>query len=173
VCCDVIILVVCETGSTCVTNKWRKIWNFVEEVPYLQFHGTKSERRFSNYVFWAIARISDKFISTVLTFEGKGLTLCTTNFNIQKFCVLPTIHLCVLRRSQNKQQIFLYTAYLILFTTEAESVYCAVRTGSNSNRYTFVIKGLNWSNELSRSEILLLSLIQISFYKLINVTFSP
>ena len=38
------------------------------------------------------------------------LTLCTTNFDIQKFCVLPTMYLCVLRGSQNNQRLFPYTA---------------------------------------------------------------
>ena len=40
----------------------------------------------------------------------KPNTLCTTSFNVQKLCVLPTMHLCVLRGSQNKQRLFLYTA---------------------------------------------------------------
>ena len=31
-------------------------------------------------------------------------------FNIKKFCVLPTMHLCVLCGSQNKQRLFRYTA---------------------------------------------------------------
>ena len=59
------------------------------------------------------------------------LILCTNSFNIQKFSVLPTLHLCVLRGSQKKTAIIsLYTIYLSVFITEAESVYCAVRTGS-------------------------------------------
>jgi hypothetical protein len=33
----------------------------------------------------------------------------TTSSNIQKFCVLPTVHLCVLCRSQNKERSFPYT----------------------------------------------------------------
>jgi hypothetical protein len=38
-----------------------------------------------------------------------------TTFNIQKFSVLPTVHLCVLRVSQNKQALFLYTALTYRF----------------------------------------------------------
>ena len=38
-----------------------------------------------------------------------------TSFNIQKFCVLPTMHLCVLRGSQNKQRFFLYTTLTYRF----------------------------------------------------------
>jgi hypothetical protein len=56
--------------------------------------------------------------------------LCTTSFNILKFCVLPTLHLCVLCGSQNKPIISLYSINLSVFVTEAESVYCAVQTGS-------------------------------------------
>jgi hypothetical protein len=36
--------------------------------------------------------------------------LCTTKFNTHKFYVLPTLYLCVLCGSQNKQQLFPYTA---------------------------------------------------------------
>jgi hypothetical protein len=32
----------------------------------------------------------------------------TTRFNIQKFCVLPTLHLCVSREPQNQQRLFHY-----------------------------------------------------------------
>jgi hypothetical protein len=47
-----------------------------------------------------------------LNVAGAGpLTFCTTSFNIQKFIVLPTMHLCVLRGFQNKQRLFLYTAF--------------------------------------------------------------
>ena len=42
--------------------------------------------------------------------NGMLKTLCSTSFNIQKFCVLPTVHLCVLHGSQNKQGLFLYTS---------------------------------------------------------------
>ena len=42
-------------------------------------------------------------------------------FNIQQLYVLPTLYLCVLYLSENKQQLVI---------TEMKSVYCAVRTGS-------------------------------------------
>ena len=41
-----------------------------------------------------------------LTFESLRLTLCTNSFNIQKFCILHTMNLRVLRGSQNKQRFF-------------------------------------------------------------------
>jgi len=43
------------------------------------------------------------------------LTVCTTWFNIQKFCVLSTMHVCVLRGSQNKQKLFHYTVFTYWF----------------------------------------------------------
>jgi phosphate uptake regulator len=48
--------------------------------------------------------------TSVLTFESLRLTLCTISFSIQKFCVLPTMHLCVLSGSQSKQRLFRYIA---------------------------------------------------------------
>jgi hypothetical protein len=44
-----------------------------------------------------------------------------------------TMYLCVLYGSQNKQRLFPYTALTDwFFITEAECVYCAVRTGSSN-----------------------------------------
>ena len=63
--------------------------------------------------------------SANLTFKSLRLTLCTTSFNIQKFCVLPTMHLCVLRGSQNKQTIFLYTAITYRFLQPRRRVFSA------------------------------------------------
>ena len=42
-------------------------------------------------------------------FKLKTYFMYITSFNIQKFCVLPTMHLCVLRGSQIKPRFFLYT----------------------------------------------------------------
>jgi hypothetical protein len=57
---------------------------------------------------------------------------------------VPTLHLCVLYRSQNKQRLFPYTTLTDwLFITETESVYCAVRTGSlYIKQICVVFKGL-------------------------------
>ena len=50
------------------------------------------------------------------TFKSRRLSLCTASFNIQKFCVLHKLHLCVLRGSQNKQRFFSpYTALTYRF----------------------------------------------------------
>jgi hypothetical protein len=47
--------------------------------------------------------------------------------DIKKFYVVPTLRLCVLYGSQNKQQLLPYKTFC---TTELEGVYCAVRTQS-------------------------------------------
>jgi hypothetical protein len=44
----------------------------------------------------------------VLTFQSLAVTLHTTRFNIKKFYVVPTLRLCVLCGSQNKQQFLPY-----------------------------------------------------------------
>jgi hypothetical protein len=50
-------------------------------------------------------------------------------FNIQQLYALPTLYLCVLYLSENKQRLVLLINSLV-FITEMKSVYCAVRTGS-------------------------------------------
>ena len=45
--------------------------------------------------------------------------------NIQKFCVLPTLHSCVLRGSQNKQRLFLYTTLTYRFLKPKQTVFTA------------------------------------------------
>jgi len=37
-------------------------------------------------------------------------TVCTNEYNVQKFFVMPTRYLCVLCGSENKQRLFHYTA---------------------------------------------------------------
>ena len=58
--------------------------------------------------------------------------LYAASFNTHKFYVLPTQCICVLYGSQNKQRLFPYTTltYWLVFITEMEFVYCAVRAGS-------------------------------------------
>ena len=51
-------------------------------------------------------------------------------FNIQQLYVLPTLYLCVLYLSENKQRLFPYTTLTDWFLQARRSVYCAVRTGS-------------------------------------------
>ena len=49
-------------------------------------------------------------------------------FNIQQLHALPTLYLCVLYLSENKQQPVSH--HKLVFITEIKSVYCAVQTGS-------------------------------------------
>jgi len=46
-------------------------------------------------------------------------------FNIQQFSVLPTMHLCVLCGSQNKQRLFPYTTLTDWFVKPRRSVFTA------------------------------------------------
>jgi len=41
-------------------------------------------------------------LSSILTFQDLRLALLTTSFNIQNFCLLPTVHLGVMRGSHKK-----------------------------------------------------------------------
>jgi hypothetical protein len=66
----------------------------------------------------------------------------TKSFNIRKFDFLPTQYICVLCGSQNKQRLFPYTALTErFFITEAECVYCAIRTEYSSTiRVKFILQ---------------------------------
>jgi hypothetical protein len=47
-------------------------------------------------------------VQDILTFKSLTVTLHMTRFNIKKFYVVPTLCLCVLYGSQNKQQLLPY-----------------------------------------------------------------
>ena len=47
------------------------------------------------------------------------------HFNIQKFCILLTVHLCVSCGSQNKQQLFTCTALTYRFLKPKQRVFTA------------------------------------------------
>jgi hypothetical protein len=81
------VLAVSASTSDRLTRFWRTLWT-ISFVPYT--------------VQWGCNLLKPK-------------TLRTTSFNRQKFCVLPTLYLCVLRGSQNKQQLFLYAALTYRF----------------------------------------------------------
>jgi hypothetical protein len=67
-------------------------------------------------------------ISEHITFRNQAVTLRTARFNIQKFHMVLTQNLCVLYGSQKKTAIIsLYSINRLVFITEVESVYCAVR----------------------------------------------
>ena len=52
--------------------------------------------------------------------------LCTNRFNIQQLYVLPTLYLCVLYLSENKQRLVPLTAKLIGFYNRDEK--CLLRS---------------------------------------------
>ena len=63
-------------------------------------------------------------------------------FNIQKFCVLPTMHLCVACISEQTTIFFLYTALIYRFFNRGRE--CFLRGTSwvfKLDRYSFVLKG--------------------------------
>jgi hypothetical protein len=75
-------------------------------------------------------------------------TLCTTRFNTHKFYVLPTqcVYVFFVWISEQTAIVSLYSINWVVFTTETESVYCAVRTVSlNMIQVNFVFKGLGIS----------------------------
>jgi hypothetical protein len=58
-------------------------------------------------------KLGDMFLTLIntvgrLIFQILAVTLCTTRLNIKKFYVVPTLRLCVLYGSQNKQQLLPY-----------------------------------------------------------------
>ena len=67
---------------------------------------------FSRFCVFRLRHIQsyDAVYKLPLIFYSLRLNLRTSSFNIRKFCVLPTVNLCVLRGSENKQPLFLYTA---------------------------------------------------------------
>ena len=65
-------------------------------------------------------------------------------FNIQQFCFLPTLYLCVLCGSQNKQRLFPYTALTDWFYNR--DGVCLLRGTDwvfKCDRYSFVLKGFS------------------------------
>jgi hypothetical protein len=64
-----------------------------------------------NVVFQRKVKITDiSYSRACLTFQSLAVTLHTARFNIKKFYVVPTLRLCVLYGSQNKQQLLPHKA---------------------------------------------------------------
>jgi len=73
----------------------------------------------------------------IILLSNSGYFLCH-QFNIQQSHVLPHIvYLCFVRISEQRAIISLYNFNWLVFITEKESIYCAVRTESLS-----VIQGM-------------------------------
>jgi len=59
------------------------------------------------------------------------VTLCKTRFNIQQFYILPAGSICLDYISEKKIAVItVYSINCLIYITEAECVYCAVRTVS-------------------------------------------
>jgi hypothetical protein len=59
----------------------------------------------NDFRFW----LADRTLRiAALTFQSLAVTLRTTRFNIKKCYVVPTLRVCVLYGSQNKQQLLPY-----------------------------------------------------------------
>jgi hypothetical protein len=69
------------------------------------------------------------------------VTICTTSSNREIICVLPTMRLCVLCGSQNKQRLFIFSvlSYRFFYNRGRE---CLLRGTDYIYRYSFVLKGL-------------------------------
>ena len=89
------------------------------------------------YVSWKLVMYLESWLC-ILKVSRKGHGLQTSvnllkpktyimyqHLNIQKFCVLPTQHLCVLGGSQNKQRIFLYISLTYRFLKSKHRVFTA------------------------------------------------
>jgi hypothetical protein len=99
-----------------------------EEQGYWSAHGLVKKKR--NHRSLLTHDLSLPFLKTLkaqwMLHTPPGL------INTSKFYILThTVYLCVLYESQNTQRFFpLYTTNWLVFTTETECVYCAVRPES-------------------------------------------
>ena len=109
----------------CIFGRVRKISKSDCWLCYVCPHGTtrlQLDRFSGNLIFEYFSKICQECSSFINLLKPTGYVM-HQRFDIQKLYVLPTLYLCVLYLSENKQRL----APLI---TEMKSVYCAVRTGS-------------------------------------------
>jgi len=77
-----------------------------------------------------VREAKDMYMRNNLNLSKPKTSLCTTSFNIQKLCSAHNAFMCFAWISEQRAIISLYRINLSVFITEAESVCCAVRTGS-------------------------------------------
>jgi hypothetical protein len=75
-------------------------------------------------------------ILDMLTFQSLPAALHTTRFNIKKFYIVLTLYVCFAWLSEQRVSFALYICNRLVFITEVESVYSAVRTESLYNTDT-------------------------------------
>jgi len=73
---------------------------------------------------------SDGNFRVPLTLQNPVVALPTVRFNIKKFCVLPTKCIDLFFMDVRTTITSLHSITGLVFITETENVYCAVRTGS-------------------------------------------
>jgi len=111
----------------CLSAKWTGPFKSVG-ASVQSITGSQGERMSSSNagytMFWGSAKgtgyphlspVSPSFPHPCITKCHHILTGVYHQFNIHKFCVLPTVHLCVLHGSQNKRQLFPCTALTYRF----------------------------------------------------------
>jgi hypothetical protein len=116
----------CDDAILESAGKLRKLWDSLSELrsslcerllemtilrPALLSVKTAQFTQF----FHTVSRHTLISLSLTESVGSLRLTLHTTMFNTHKFYVLPKLHLCNLRGSQNKQWLFLYTALTYRF----------------------------------------------------------
>ena len=112
------------------------------------------------YVFYVDLRTNSDYFTVqhwlVGFYNWDGVCLLRGTFYIQRSA--HTVYLCVLCGSENKQRLFHCTALTdwLVFITETECVYCAVRTGSlNIILIEFIFKELRLTVvKYNRTEVL-------------------
>ena len=70
---------------------------------------------------------------TIVNLLKPTVTLLTTRFNIKKFHMVITLHLCFVWLSEQTATFALYIINRLVFITEVENIYCTERTESLRN----------------------------------------
>ena len=75
-------------------------------ISFINVHAPTDEKEAFYHITedaYDVASNDIKVLMGYLTFKSLPLTLHTTRFNIQKFCMVITLHLCDMYGSQKKQ----------------------------------------------------------------------
>ena len=79
----------------------------MELGPVMPAFAIKKETLLEQKVSRSVMKV--RFLKQVrLSYDEKSFSCFNSRFNIKKFYVVPTLHLCVLYGSQNKQQLLPY-----------------------------------------------------------------
>jgi hypothetical protein len=109
----------CWASSNISTRqqKWLSCWAFCEKA--LEVCAKLVDNSIVNL----------KCLATKLDIKSPVVTLCTTRLNVQKFYVVPTQCICVFCVDlRTNSDYLLYSINWLVFITETQCVYCAVRS---------------------------------------------